>query len=102
MQLFDDSVTVLLLIVVGARITVVHAKAHGVIEQNCDLARGRRHCLGVANAGGKASGEGAKGGMAFPHRDRCQPEPHGHPVAGFARMRGQGLATAGSCSQATA
>jgi hypothetical protein len=71
MQLLDNSVAVLLLILVGTRIPVVHAEAHGVVEQHRDLARGCSHCLGIANAGRKTSIEGAQGGMASSHRDRC-------------------------------
>ena len=44
----EDAATVLLLIVVCAGILVAHAVAEGVIEQNRNLAGGRRHCLRLA------------------------------------------------------
>jgi len=45
MQLLDDALPVLLLAVRNSRILIIHTKAHGVVEQESNLACGR--CNGL-------------------------------------------------------
>src|SRR5438132_3918635 len=63
MQLLDDALAVLLFVVRSTRVLIVDAEAHGVVEQDSDLARGRRHRFGLLDARGQASVEGAQRGV---------------------------------------
>ena len=74
MQLLDDSLSVLPFIVIGARVGVVHPEAHGVVEENGDLARRRGDCLSLANACGQPTLERPQRRVRSPDGDRCQPK----------------------------
>ncbi|WP_183082189.1 hypothetical protein [Paraburkholderia sp. BL23I1N1] len=64
MKLLDNTVPVLLFVMISARVAVVHTVAHRVIKQDSDLARRRGHGLGIPDPAGKASVECAKRGIA--------------------------------------
>jgi hypothetical protein len=56
MQLLNDAFEVLAFVVVSAGVAVVHAEAHGVVEQYSDLPGGRGYRLGLADTQGKSLG----------------------------------------------
>jgi len=86
MKLFDDTVPVLLFVMIRTRVAVVHAIAHRVIKQNSDLARRRSHGLGVTNSAGKAPVECAKRAIASSNGHCRKPECDCDAAAGFARV----------------
>ena len=92
MQLFDDAFTVLVLIVIGAGILVVHAKAHRVVEQDSDLACRRGDGFSVANARGEPSVECAERRIGSTYGYRRQTQVSGDAVRRFSRMGRQNLA----------
>jgi hypothetical protein len=71
MKVFDDMVPVLLLVMIRARVAIVHAVAHRVIKQDRDLARG--HGLGVSNPAGGSLVECAEHGIASSNYHRRNP-----------------------------
>lgn len=50
MQTLDHTLAMFLFVVVGTGILISHAEAHGVLEQDSDLASGGSHRLGLADA----------------------------------------------------
>ena len=92
--LLDDALPVLLLVVRSSRVLILHAEAHGVVEQDGDLARGRGERFGFANARDQWSIEGAQRGVGSTHGDRGQSKVRDHAVGHLSRMSRQHLATA--------
>ncbi len=68
MKLFDDTLSVLLFIVVRTGVAVIHAKAHSVVKQYGDFTCRCGHCLGIPDARSKSSVECAEGGMSASNR----------------------------------
>ena len=94
MQLLDDPFLVPLLVVVGAKISVLHSEAHRVVEEDGDLAGCCSHCLGLADTRCQATVERTQCRVGLPNRHRCQSKERGHPVGSLARVRRQHFAAA--------
>ncbi|HEV2680815.1 MAG TPA: hypothetical protein VGV14_09985 [Rhodanobacter sp.] len=69
MQLLDDTLLVALFVVVGSRVDVLHAEAHGVVEQYGDLARGGGDGFGLADASRQLAVERTQRRAGLSHRD---------------------------------
>ena len=63
MQVVDDPRPITGLVGGRARVDVVHPMTQGVIEENCDLARGRGDRLDLPDARGKPPVKGTQGGV---------------------------------------
>ena len=65
----------------------------GVIEENCDLARGRGDRLDLPDARGKPPVKGTQGGVGSSDRYRGEPQERRGPAPRAARARREYLAT---------
>ena len=78
----EDAGAISVLVVGGAGVCIFHSMPHHVVEQDGDLARGRSHRFGLADACGEPSIEGAEsrlcatdgycGGPAAEQRPCCR------------------------------
>lgn len=86
-ELLDDTITVLLLVVISSRVAIIHAATHGVIEQHGNLASGGGDGLGITDTASKASIKCAERGVGAAYGHCCKPESYGNPATGFPGMR---------------
>src|SRR3981189_1864928 len=66
LQIGEDTAAILFLILVSTRIPVGHAVPDGIVEQDCDLAGGRRHGLRLSGTRRQPSIERANGRIPPP------------------------------------
>src|SRR5467141_3047384 len=74
LQIGEDTAAILFLILVSTRIPVGHAVPDGIVEQDCDLAGGRRHGLRLSGTRRQPSIERSEGRIAPPDGRGCQPQ----------------------------
>src|SRR6476619_1027347 len=84
MQILDHALAVPGLVERRTRIDVLHSMAHGVIEQNCDLARRGGHRLGFADARREPPVERAQGGVGPSNGYGGEPQERRGPAPGAA------------------
>jgi hypothetical protein len=94
MQLLDDTLAVPAFVAVGPRVLIVHAEAHGVVEQHGNLASCSRLGLGLANTGGQSTIERAQRRACATDRDGSKAKVRADAIAGLARTRRQDFAAA--------
>lgn len=94
MELLDNTITVLLVIVIRARVTVIHTVAHGVVEQDSNLTSSGGDSLRVTNSASKAAVKCAESSIAAPYGHGSKPKRYGDTATGFPGMRRQYLSAA--------
>ncbi|WP_250478426.1 MULTISPECIES: hypothetical protein [unclassified Caballeronia] len=80
MKLFDHTLPVLAFVMVGTRVFVLHAEAHGVVKENSNFARRRCDSFSLANSGCKAPVESAECGIRATDCNRSQSQLRAYPI----------------------
>ena len=85
MQIVDHPRAVACLVERRAGIDVLHSVTHGVVEQDCDLARRGGHRLGLADARREPPVEGAERSISPSNGYGSKPQKRRSPAPGTAR-----------------
>lgn len=97
-ELLDDAVTILLLVVISSWVAIIHTVAHGVIEENGDLASGRGDGLGVTDTAGKAAIKCAESSVAAAYGHCRKTKRYRYTTTGLSSVRRQDFSATDACT----